>query len=229
MNYTTLFGLVKSYVENDFPNQEWTDTAGTGTATVSGTSQINTFIYQAEQRIFNSVQLPDFRKNVTGQCTTGNKYLNVPSDWLATFSLAAIDPVTGAQSYLLNKDVEFIREAYPIPTSTGTPAYYAIFDDTTFIVGPTPNADYNMELHYFYYPISIVNSASGTSWLGDNFDEVLLYGALLEAYTFMKGEPDIIAQYQKRYDEGMMLLKQLGEGKNRQDTYRTMQARIPVR
>jgi hypothetical protein len=229
MNYTTLFGLIKSYVENDFPNQDWTDTAGTGTATVSGTTQINTFIYQAEQRIFNSVQLPDLRKNVTGQCTTGNKYLNVPSDWLATFSLAAIDPVTGAQSYLLNKDVEFIRECYPVPTVTGLPKYYAIFDDTTFIVGPTPDVDYNMELHYFYYPISIVNSASGTSWLGDNFDSVLLYGSLLEAYTFMKGEPDVIQNYMARYNESLMMLKQLGEGKNRQDTYRTMQARIPVR
>jgi hypothetical protein len=229
MNYTTLFGLIKSYVENDFPNQDWTDTAGTGTATVSGTTQINTFIYQAEQRIFNSVQLPDFRKNVTGQCTTGNKYLNVPSDWLATFSLAAIDPVTGAQSYLLNKDVEYIRECYPVPTVTGVPKYYAIFDDTTFIVGPTPDVDYNMELHYFYYPISIVNSASGTSWLGDNFDSVLLYGSLLEAYTFMKGEADVIQNYMARYNEALMMLKQLGEGKNRQDTYRTMQARIPVR
>jgi hypothetical protein len=229
MNYTTLFGLIKSYVENDFPNQDWTDTAGTGTSTISGTAQINTFIYQAEQRIFNSVQLPDLRKNVTGQCTTGNKYLNVPSDWLATFSLAAIDPVTGAQSYLLNKDVEYIRECYPVPTATGLPKYYAIFDDTTFIVGPTPDVDYNMELHYFYYPISIVNSASGTSWLGDNFDSVLLYGSLLEAYTFMKGEPDVIQNYMARYNESLMMLKQLGEGKNRQDTYRTTQARIPVR
>ena len=229
MNYTTLFGLIKSYVENDFPNQDWTDTAGTGTATTSGTAQINTFIYQAEQRIFNSVQLPDLRKNVTGQSTTGNKYLNVPSDWLATFSLAAIDPVTGAQSYLLNKDVEFIRECYPVPTVTGLPKYYAIFDDTTFILGPTPDVDYNMELHYFYYPISIVNSPSGTSWLGDNFDSVLLYGSLLEAYTFMKGEADVIQNYMARYNEALMMLKQLGEGKNRQDTYRTMQARIPVR
>ena len=229
MNYTTLFGLIKSYVENDFPNQDWTDTAGTGTATTSGTAQINTFIYQAEQRIFNSVQLPDLRKNVTGQSTTGNKYLNVPSDWLATFSLAAIDPVTGAQSYLLNKDVEFIRECYPVPTVTGLPKYYAIFDDTTFILGPTPDVDYNMELHYFYYPISIVNSPSGTSWLGDNFDSVLLYGSLLEAYTFMKGEADVIQNYMARYNEALMMLKQLGEGKNRQDTYRTMQARIQVR
>jgi hypothetical protein len=228
MNYTTLFGLIKSYVENDFPNQDWTDTAGTGTSTISGTAQINTFIYQAEQRIFNSIQLPDLRKNVTGQCTTGNRFLNVPSDWLATFSLASIDPVTGSQSYLLNKDVEFIRECYPVPSVAGTPKYYAIFDDTTFIVGPTPDADYNMELHYFYYPISIVNSPSGTSWLGDNFDSVLLYGSLLEAYTFMKGETDVIQNYMARYNEALAQLKQLGEGKNRQDTYRTTQARIPV-
>jgi hypothetical protein len=229
MNYTTLFETIKGYVENDFPNQDWTSSAGSGTVTLTGTEQINTFIYQAEQRIFNSVQLPNLRKNVTGQATTGNKYLNVPSDWLATFSLAAIDPATGAQSYLLNKDVEFIRQAYPVPTDTGTPAYYAIFDDTTFILGPTPNADYNMELHYFYYPISIVNSPSGTSWLGDNFDQVLLYGALLEAYTFMKGEADVIQNYMARYNESLMMLKQLGEGKNRQDTYRTLQARVQVR
>jgi hypothetical protein len=228
MNYTTLFETIKGYVENDFPNQDWTSSAGSGTVTLTGTEQINTFIYQAEQRIFNSVQLPDFRKNVTGQSTTGNRFLNVPSDWLATFSLAAIDPVTGAQSYLLNKDVEFIRECYPVPTVTGLPKYYAIFDDTTFIVGPTPDVDYNMELHYFYYPISIVNSPSGTSWLGDNFDSVLLYGSLLEAYTFMKGEPDVIQNYMARYNEALAQLKQLGEGKNRQDTYRTTQARIPV-
>ena len=229
MNYITLFETIKGYVENDFPNQDWTSSAGSGTVTLTGTEQINTFIYQAEQRIFNSVQLPNFRKNVTGQATTGNRFLNVPSDWLATFSLAAIDPVTGAQSYLLNKDVEFIRECYPVPTVTGLPKYYAIFDDTTFILGPTPDVDYNMELHYFYYPISIVNSPSGTSWLGDNFDSVLLYGSLLEAYTFMKGEADVIQNYMGRYNESLMLLKQLGEGKNRQDTYRTVQARIPVR
>jgi hypothetical protein len=229
MNYSTLFETIKGYVENDFPNQDWTSPAGNSTVTLTQKEQVDTFIRQAEQRIFNSVQLPDFRKNVTGQSTTGNRFLNVPSDWLATFSLAAIDPVTGAQSYLLNKDVEFIREAYPTPTATGLPAYYAIFDDTTFILGPTPNIDYNMELHYFYYPQSIVDSANGTSWLGNNFDQVLLYGALIEAYTFMKGEADVLAQYSKRYDESILLLKQLGEGKNRQDTYRTMQARIPVR
>jgi hypothetical protein len=229
MNYSTLFETIKGYVENDFPNQDWTNTAGTGTVTLTQKEQIDTFIQQAEQRIFNSVQLPVFRKNVVGNTTLGNKYLNVPTDWLATFSLAAIDPVTSAQTYLLQKDVEFIRECYPVPTATGAPKYYAIFDNTTFILGPTPNDDYDMELHYFYYPQSIVDSGSGTSWLGDNFDSVLLYGSLLEAYTFMKGEPDVIQNYMARYNEALMMLKQLGEGKDRQDTYRTMQARVPVR
>lgn len=227
MNYATLFETIKGYVENDFPSQDWTDTVGNGTTTLTGTEQINTFIQQAEQRIYNSAQLPLLRKNVTGLLTTGNKYLNVPTDWLATFSLAVIHPVTQAQTYLLNKDVEFIREAYPPPDTLGTPQYYAIFDNTTFILGPTPDAGYNMELHYFGYPVSIVTA--GTSWLGDNFDSVLLYGALLEAYTFMKGEADVLAGYQKRYDESMLLLKQLVEGKDRQDTYRTMQARAQVR
>jgi hypothetical protein len=229
MNYTQLFETIKSYVENDFPNQDWTNSAGSGTVTFTGTEQINTFIQQAEQRVYNSVQLPVFRKNVTGLVTTGNKYLNVPTDWLATFSLAVIHPVTQIQTFLLNKDVEFIREAFPPPDVLGTPQYYAIFDDTTFILGPTPDAGYNMELHYFGYPTSIVTAVGGTSWLGDNFDQVLLYGALIEAYTFMKGEADVIGQYSKRYDESILLLKQLGEGKDRQDTYRTMQARIPVR
>jgi hypothetical protein len=227
MNYSTLFETIKGYVENDFPSQDWTNSAGSGTVTLTGTEQINTFIQQAEQRIYNSVQLPVFRINVTGLVTAGNKYLNVPLDWLATFSLAVIHPVTQIQTFLLNKDVEFIREAFPPPDVLGTPQYYAIFDDTTFILGPTPDAGYNMELHYFGYPTSIVTA--GTSWLGDNFDQVLLYGSLIEAYTFMKGEADVIGQYSKRYDESILLLKQLGEGKDRQDTYRTMQARIPVR
>lgn len=226
MNYTTLFETIKGYVENDFPNQDWTNTAGSGTVTLTGTEQINTFIQQAEQRIYNSVQLPSARKNVTGLTTAGNKYLNVPTDWLSTFSLALIHPVTQEQTYLLNKDVEYIRECYPPPDILGTPKYYAIFDNTTFIVGPTPDVGYNMELHYYGYPDSIVTA--GTSWLGTNFDSVLLYGSLLEAYTFMKGEADVIQNYLGRYNEALMQLKQLGEGKDRQDTYRTMQARVPV-
>ena len=227
MNYVTLFKTIKSYVENDFPNQDWTDTAGSGTTTLTGTEQINTFIQQAEQRIYNSVQLPVERVNVVGSTTANNKYLNFPAGWLADFSLAVIDPVTGAQSYLLQKDVEYIREAFPVPTATGTPSHYAIFNNDTFILGPTPDASYNMEMHYYAYPQSIVTA--GTSWIGDNFDSVLLYGSLLEAYTFMKGEPDVIQNYTARYTDAMLQLKQLGEGKDRQDTYRTMQARIPVR
>ena len=226
MNYAELFETIKGYVENDFPDQSWTDSAGSGTVTLTGTEQINTFIKQAEQRIFNSVQLPLDRNNVIGNTTAGNKYLNFPPGWLSVFSLAVIDPVTGGQTYLLNKDVEYIRECFPVPTANGVPKYYAIFDETTFILGPTPDARYDMEMHYYAYPTSIVTA--GTTWLGDNFDSVLLYGSLLEAYTFMKGETDVIQNYMARYNEALMQLKQLGEGKNRQDTYRTTQARYPV-
>ena len=220
MNYATLVSTIKAYTENDFP-----DTAGSGGLT-SG-EQIDTFIQQAETRIYNNVQLLDLRKNVTGNATSGNMYLSVPSDWLANFSLAVIDPVTGGYDYLLNKDVNYIREAFPYPASTGKPTHYAMFDQNSYILGPTPDDNYDMELHYFYYPQSIVTA--GTSWLGDNFSTVLLYGSLLEAYTFMKGEQDVLAQYQKRYDEALAQLKELSEGKNRQDMYRTQQVRYPVR
>ena len=226
MNYDTLFETIKGYVENDFPNTSWTGSDGSSTVTLTSTEQINTFIQEAEQRIFNTVQLLDLRKNVTGNCTSGNKYLAVPTDWLANFSIAVIDGA-GNYEYLLNKDVNFIRQAYPNPNDQGIPYCYAYFDENSYIPGPTPDEDYAVELHYFYYPDSIVTA--GTSWLGDNFDSVLLYGSLLEAYTFMKGESDVIAGYQKRYDEAMAMLKQLGEGKNRQDMYRTSQVRYPVR
>jgi len=226
MNYAQLFETIKGYVENDFPNTSWTDSTGSGTATLTSTEQINTFIQEAEQRIFNTVQLLDLRKNVTGTCTSGNKYLTVPTDWLANFSMAVIDG-NGDYEFLLNKDVSFIRQAFPDPTDTGKPYCYAYFDENSYILGPTPDANYAIELHYFYYPPSIVTA--GTSWLGDNFDSVLLYGALLEAYTFMKGEADVMASYQRRYDEAMVMLKQLGEGKNRQDMYRSGQVRYPVR
>lgn len=220
MNYDQLVEAIKGYVENDFP-----DTAGSGGMT--SVEQINTFIQQAEERIFNEVQLLDLRKNVTGNVTAGNKYLSVPSDWLANFSLAVIDPVTGEYEYLLNKDVSFIRQAYPSPNDLGKPLYYSYFDVDSYILGPTPDDNYEMELHYFYYPQSIVES--GTSWLGDNFETALLYGCLLEAYTFMKGEADVIQNYQKRYDAAMIQLKMLGEGKNRQDMYRVRQVRYEVR
>lgn len=208
MNYAELVAAIEDYCEQTF-----------------ATTDVNTFIKQAEQRIYNSVQLPALRKNVTGNTTASNKYLAAPSDWLATFSLAVVD-ASGNYEYLLNKDVNFIRESYPAPTDTGKPIYYALFDQNTFILGPTPDASYTMELHYFYYPQSIVTA--GTTWLGDNFDSALLYGALLEAYTYLKGEADIIQVYKQRYDEAMMLLKQLGDGKDRRDAYRSGQVRYPV-
>jgi hypothetical protein len=226
MNYATLFETIKGYVENDFPDTSWTGSDGSSTVTLTSTEQINTFIEEAEQRIYNTVQFLDLRKNVTGNVTSGNKYLSVPSDWLANFSLAVIDG-DGNYSYLLNKDVNFIRESFPNPNDEGLPTHYAFFDENSYILGPTPDDNYEVELHYFYYPPSIVTA--GTSWLGDNFDSALLYGALLEAYTFMKGEQDVIAGYQRRYDEALTMLKQLGEGKNRQDMYRTPQVRYPVR
>lgn len=226
MNYSQLFETIKGYVENDFPSTSFTDSAGNGTATLSSTEQVNTFIEEAERRIYNSVQILALRKNMVGNTTASNPYLTVPSDWLANFSLAVIDPTSGEYSYLLNKDVNYIRQAFPNPTATGKPSHYAMFDDDSYILGPTPNLDYDVELHYFYYPPSIVTS--GTSWLGDNFDPALLYGSLLEAYTFMKGEPDVIASYEKRYNEAMAMLKTLSEGKNRQDMYRTEQVRYPV-
>lgn len=226
MNYAELFETIKGYVENDFPDTSWTGSDGSSTVTLTSTEQINTFIEQTEQRVFNTVQLLDLRKNVTGNLTASNKYLSVPSDWLANFSLAVID-ADGNYEYLLNKDVNFIRQAYPNPNDTGLPYCYAYFDENSYLIGPTPDASYQVELHYFYYPPSIVTA--GTSWLGDNFDSVLLYGSLLEAYTFMKGEQDVITGYQKRYDEAMGMLKQFGEGKNRQDMYRSGQVRYPVR
>ena len=238
MNYATLFETIKGYVENDFPSTQFSDTSGND-ASFTSKEQIDTFIQQAEQRIYNSVQFPSIRKNVTGATTTSNKYLSSPSDFLAVYSMAVIRD-DGSYLYLLNKDVNFIREAYPTPTDTGLPEYYALFGPTTtnatppvvtnelsFILGPTPDAAYSVELHYYYYPESIVTAS--TTWLGDNFDSVLLYGSLLEAYTYMKGEPDVIAGYQKRYDEAMMLAKRLGDGMERQDAYRSGQFRMDVK
>lgn len=209
MNYAQLVAEIQSYVENQFE-----------------TADIDTFIRQTEQRVYNQIQLPALRKNVVGNTTTNNKYLTCPTDWLATYSMAVIDPLTGEYAYLLNKDVNFIREAFPFPLVSGKPTHYAQFDQDTFILGPTPDDDYDVELHYFYYPDSIVDA--GTTWLGDNFDSVLLYGSLLEAYTYMKGEQDVMLGYQKRYDDAMAMLKMLGDGKNRTDAYRDGQARYPV-
>jgi hypothetical protein len=198
------------------------------------------FVQQAEQRIYNTVQFPSLRKNVTGTLTASNKYLSAPGDFLAVYSLAVID-ATGAYEYLLNKDVNFIRQAYPTPTSTGLPKYYALFGPTTtnsappvitnelsFILGPTPDAAYTVELHFYYYPESISVAASGQTWLGDNFDSVLLYGALVEAITFMKGEADMVALYNTKYTEALALAKRLGDGMERQDAYRSGQYRQAV-
>ena len=221
MNYTELTTAIQDYTENTF-----------------SADQLATFVSQAEERVFNTVQFPSLRKNVTGTLTINNKYLSAPGDFLAVYSLAVIDSL-GAYEFLLNKDVNFIRQAYPNPTSTGIPKYYAQFGPTTtnnnppvitnelsFMVGPTPSAAYSVELHYFYYPVSI--SVAGTSWLGDNYSPVLLYGSLVEANTFMKGEADMTAMYEAKYKEALAQAKRLGDGLERGDAYRNGQYRQAV-
>ena len=227
MNYSELSAGIQSYTENQFP-----DTYLADGSIVSSKTQIDLFIQQAEQRIYNSVQFPSLRKNVTGSITSTNKYLACPDDFLATYSLAVVD-MEGRYEYLLNKDVNFIRQAYPTPTSTGIPKYYALFGprftaskELSFILGPTPDAAYTAELHYFFYPESIVTA--NTTWLSDNFDSVLLYGSLVEAYTYMKGEADMVTLYNTKYNEALALAKRLGDGMERQDAYRTGQVRIKV-
>ena len=217
MNYTELVTAVSDYTENTFP-----------------TADMNTFIKQVEQRIYNFVQFPSIRKNVTGVTATNNKYLSCPSYFLAVYYMA-VETVDG-QEFLLNKDVNFIRQAYPKATDTATPKYYALFGPTvvssiitnelSFILGPTPDAVYNVELHYYYYPESIVTAA--TTWLGDNFDSVLLYGTLVEAITYMKGEADMVTLYNGKYTEALALAKRLGDGMERQDAYRSGQFRQAV-
>jgi hypothetical protein len=234
MNYAELSANIQAYLENTFP-----DTLTWDAQTVTSEDQINTFIRQAEQRIYNTVQFPSIRKNVTGLTTSSNKYLSSPSDFLSVYSMAVID-ATGRYEFLLNKDVNFIRQAYPNPSSTGIPKYYALFGPTTtntnppaptnelsFILGPTPDAAYSVELHYYYYPESIVTAS--TTWLGDNFDSVLLYGSLVEAAIFMK----IDAQtegivLETKYKEALGLAKRLGDGLERQDAYRSGQYRQAV-
>ena len=223
MNYTELSAAIRNYSETEEPEF---------------IANIPVFVQAAEQRIYNSVQISYLRKNVTSTLTPNNKYLSSPQDFLSVYSIAIVD-ASGNYEYLLNKDVNFIRQAYPSPTDTGVPKYYAIFGPTTtsddppvqtnelsFILGPTPSSNYPVELHYFYYPESIVTA--GTTWLGDNFDTALLYGALREAAIFQRQEPDVVANYEQKYNETMTLLKQLGDGKERQDAYRTPQVRYPV-
>ena len=190
-------------------------------------TNLPTVIKQAEDRIVKSVELPNFRKNVTGTFTNGNQYLATPSDYLYPFSLAVLDS-SNNYSYLISTDVSFIREAYPSASSTGTPKHYAQFDDTTFIVGPSPSSALDVELHYYYIPQSITASSDGTSWLGTNSPELLLYASLIEAYTFMKGEPDIMANYEKRFQEALQRLTLLSDGYNRKDAYRDGQRKIDV-
>ena len=216
MTYNELVIAVSDYCENTFP-----------------TVDMNIMIKQAEQRIYNSVQISNLRKNVTGTITSGNKYLSAPDDFLSTYSLAVYPAAGGNYLYLLNKDVNFIRDAYPNPADTGKPKHYAIFGpqsadvkELTFILGPTPDATYSAELHYYYYPESIVTA--GQTWLGDNFDSALLNGTMLEAIAYMKGEPDLVTLYKERYESAIFLLKNLGDGKQRMDAYRDGQVRNPV-
>lgn len=233
MNYSELVTAIQSYTENQFPDVYLAD----GSVETS-TTQINRLIEQAEQRIYNSVQFPSLRKNMIGAMTTGLKYLSAPDDYLATYSMAVIENYgtsTERYTYLLNKDVNFIREAYPDTGAAyrGLPKYYALFGPTitgstitnelSFILGPTPDASYNVELHFYYFPESITTANS--TWLGDNFDTVLLYGSLVEAYTYMKGEQDLIALYDTKYKEALALAKRLGDGLERSDAYRSGQYR----
>ena len=217
MNYTQLSSAIQAYTENTEANF---------------VAEIPVFVQQAEQRIYNNVQFPSLRKNVTGATTSSNKYLACPQDFLAVYSMAVVDG-TGAYEYLLNKDVNFIRQAYPVPTDTGLPRYYALFgpqsndaNELSFILGPTPDAAYTVELHYYFYPESIVTAS--TTWLGDNFDSVLLYASLVEAYTYMKGEPDMMQLYNQKFMEALALAKRLGDGMERQDAYRSGQFRQKV-
>lgn len=226
MTYTELVAAIQSYTENY--EQEFI-------------SYIPTFIRQTETRVYNTVQVPALRANKTGILSANNKYLSAPGDFLAVYSFAVIEDYGTANEtyhYLLNKDVNYIREAYPTPADTGLPLYYGIFgpsvsssivtDELTFILGPTPDQAYTAELHYYYYPESITTAADGRTWLGDNYDPVLLYGSLREAYLFMKGEQDLIANVEGKYNEAMGQLKRLGDGMEKQDSYRSGQPRVKV-
>jgi hypothetical protein len=240
VNYATLFSTVKNYLQNDFPAATFTDTTNSGTLIVSSKAQIDTFITQAETRIYNAVQVPALRKSQLGTTTPVNQYMAAPSDLLNVASVAVVlNPGQAGEQYmfLLNKDASFIREAFPSTGSTGVPTHYAVFgprvisgnplDSLTFMLAPTPDQAYTVELTYYYYPESITTTLDGTTWLSLNYDSVLLYGTLVEAYTFMKGEADMVAQYEKKYQEAMSQLNRLGTGLLRGDLYRSGQARIP--
>lgn len=221
MNYTELVAAIQDTAENDF-------------GYLADPSIIDRFIRQTETRVYNMVQFPSLRKNVTGVTATNNKYLACPADFLSVYSMAVIIPATGNYEYLLNKDVNFIRASYPNPNTTGVPRYYALFgpvsnqeSELTFILGPTPNTVFTVELHYFYYPESIVTA--GTTWLGDNFDPVLFYGCLVEAAVYMKQEQDLIALYDGKFKEAIALAQRLGDGLEKTDAYRTGLVRVPFK
>ena len=225
MTYAELKTAIQQYLMVEY--------AGDG-AEPTFVANINNFIKNTEIIINNTVQLPAFRVNVTGTVTLGNPYLTIPSDFLSIFSLAVI-PSTSVNSvstptyqYLLNKDVNYIREAFPYPSVKGIPQYYSLFDNTTFIIGPTPDVNYDVEMHYYAYPQSIVTASSGTTWLSTQFPNALLWGALVEGYIFLKGETALIQTYQAKFDQVMAEVKQLGDGKNRQDSYRVVQVRDKV-
>lgn len=198
--YTTLVQAIKDWTQYD---------------ETSFNDNINTFIQNAEERILFAVDLTVFRKNQTGNVSTGNKYLAVPDDFLSAFSLSLT--ADGSERFLLQKDVEYLQEYNPT-NATGVPKYYGLFDINTFILAPVPNDDYSVELHYYYRPASITTGAP--TWIGDYAQEALLYGSLIEAYTYMKGEPDLIAQYDKRFNEALARLKNYGEGREDVDAYR---------
>jgi hypothetical protein len=211
VTYTELVASIQNYAENSF---DYSTTP----------SILNRFIEQAEQLIYNSVQLPSLRKNVTGVTSPANRFLACPNDWLSTYSLAVIDG-TGSYTYLLNKDTSYMQEAYPNPSDTGLPLYYALYGpqtsqptELTFLLAPTPDAVYTMVLNYFFYPESIITA--GNTWLGDNFDTALLNYCLMEAITYMKGEQDLVALYKSRAESAMVLLKQLGDAKEKGDSFR---------
>jgi hypothetical protein len=210
MTYQQLYDAIQNYTEVSEPTFN---------------ANIPNFVKNTEILVNNTTQLPAFRRNVTGEATQLFQYLNMPSDFLSVFSMATID-ASGNYTYLLQKDVNYIREAYPFPTAIGEPKYYGLFSSTAFILGPTPDVNYTMELHYYAAPQSIVDA--GASWLGQNYPSVLLWGSLVEASVFLKGEADMTQNYQNKYNEAMMLLKQLGDGKNREDNFRTTQVRDQV-
>lgn len=208
--YAEICALVEDTVENSFTAE-----------------QLANFCTLAEQKLYQAVQIPALRKNVIGNLTATNKYLTLPTDFLYVYSLAVVDALTGAYRFLTDKDVSYIREMYPNPATQSVPKVYAIFDKDSLILGPTPDSSYEVELHYGYYPESLVTA--GTSWLSENFESVVFNAMLVEAARFMKLEKDIVDLYDKQFMDSLVLLKNWGDGKLRTDAFRTLQPRAPVK